>query len=100
MTSGGAVDVDTVMSNQPHHGVALDFHGHLLVTVAETVGERSVPIGVIAYDHNDTSTPVHESETCTTCTERASLGITSATAATRVFSLFTTCTSLQADSRQ
>ena len=74
LISGGAVDVDTVMSNQPHHGVALDFHGHLLVTVAETVGERSVPIGVVAYDHNDTSTPVHESETCTNLHGEASLG--------------------------
>ncbi len=74
LTFGGEVDVDTVMSNQPHHGVVLDFHGHLLVTVAETVGERSVPIGVVAYDHNDTSTPVHESETCTNLHGEASLG--------------------------
>ncbi|MDJ0924623.1 MAG: hypothetical protein QNJ77_08680 [Acidimicrobiia bacterium] len=74
LTSGDEVEVDIVTANQPHHGVALKFHGHLLVTVAETVEERSVPMGVVAYDFDDTSTTVHESETCTGLHGEASLG--------------------------
>ena len=74
LTSGGEVDVDTVMANTPHHGVALEFHEHLLVTTAEIVDERPILTGVVAFAHNDTSKTVHESATCTNLHGEASLG--------------------------
>ncbi len=74
LTSGGEVDVDSVMANMPHHGVALEFHGHLLVTKAEAVGERNVPNGVVAFAHDDTSTTVYESEPCNNLHGEADLG--------------------------
>ncbi len=65
LTSGGDVDVESVMANMPHHGVALNFHDHLLVTTAETVDERAVPNGVVAFAHDDPGTTEYESEACT-----------------------------------
>ena len=74
LTSGGEVEVGSMMANLPHHGVALDFHNHMLVTRAETINERPVLTGVVAYAHDDTTTPIHESVTCTNLHGEASLG--------------------------
>lgn len=71
LSFGGDVDVDIVETNIPHHGVALVWHGHLLITTAETVDPPdpawgdAIPVGVAVYDLSDTSAPVYESETCT-----------------------------------
>ena len=74
LTSGGEVDVDTLMANLPHHGVALDFHEHMLVTRAETIDGAPNINGVVAYAHDDTSTTVHETEATCNNLQKASLG--------------------------
>ena len=75
LASGEEVEVDTVMANLPHHGVAFEFHGHLLVSRAETVDGMPNINGVVAYAHDDTSTTVHETEaTCNNLHGEATLG--------------------------
>ncbi len=59
------VDVDIVTTNMPHHGVALVWQDHVIISVAEQVGERASPNGVAVYHPDDTSTPVHLNEDCT-----------------------------------
>ena len=75
LASGEEVEVDTVMANLPHHGVALEFHGHLLVSGAEIVDGVTNINSVVAYAHDDTSTTVHETEaTCNNLHGEAILG--------------------------
>ena len=75
LASGGEVDVDIVMANLPHHGVAFEFHGHLLVSRAETVDGMPNINGVVAYAHDDASMTVHETEaTCNNLHGEATLG--------------------------
>ncbi len=74
ITAGGEVDIETVMANMPHHGVALDFHSHLLVTRAEMIDDQASPNGVVAFAHDDPSTTVFESGTCSNLHGEAALG--------------------------
>ncbi len=74
LASGEEVDIDAVMANMPHHGVAFEFHDHMLVTRAESVDDTVIVNGVVAFAHNDTSTTVYESETCSSLHGEASLG--------------------------
>lgn len=70
LPTGEEVDVDVVTTNMPHHGVAVASHGHLLISVGETVDPpdpawgASIPVGVAVYDLTDTSATVHESGVC------------------------------------
>ena len=65
LSLGAEVDVDIVATNIPHHGVALVWHGHLLITTAVESQGQAIAAGVAVYDLGDTSAPVYESETCT-----------------------------------
>ena len=65
LSLGGEVDVDIVATNVPHHGVALVWHGHLLITTAVESQGAATAAGVAVYDLSDTSAPVYESEACT-----------------------------------
>ncbi len=65
LSSGGEIDIEVVPTNMPHHGVALVWHDHLLISTAVEVEGMPSPAGVAVYDLSDTSTPVHETGTCT-----------------------------------
>lgn len=71
LSTGGDVDVEVLATNMPHHGVALSWHEHLLITEGEVADPpdpqwgETIPVGVAVYDLEDPSAAIHQTPACT-----------------------------------